>query len=336
MDTLSGAVFVQTNEAAANSVLAFARLEDGTLSALGKYATGGRGNGTPHLPSQGSVALAGGRLFVANAGSDDVWVFDIGIEALSLVGMYSSGGASPRSIAVYGDLVYVLNGAPGSIAGFRLAADGSLTPIAGSQAPLSSEEADGAQIAFSPDGKTIVVTERVTDRIGTYVVRDDGTLDGPSAHPSSGTTPYGFAFAGDVLVVTEAFGGQVGAAAASSYVLDGGLAPVSASVQSTRSEVCWAAVTKDGRFASVTFGDGSISSYSIASDGSLELLDAVAATTRLGQKGLRDESLTADGRFLYALDADAQQIFGWQLSKGPSNTVLQAKQVPRLRAGAPV
>jgi len=123
---------------------------------------------------------------------------------VSLVGVYSSGGASPRSIAVQGDLVYVLNGAPGSIAGLRLAADGSLTPIAGPQAPLSSEEADGAQIAFSPHGKTIVVTERVTDRIGTYVVRDDGTLDGPIAHPSSGTTPYGFAFAGDVLVVTEA------------------------------------------------------------------------------------------------------------------------------------
>ena len=42
-------------------------------------------------------------------------------------------------------------------------------------------------------------------------------------------------------------------------------------------------------------------------------IDAVAATTRLGQKGLRDESLTADGRLLYALDADAQQIFGWQV-----------------------
>jgi 6-phosphogluconolactonase len=315
MDTLSGAVFVQTNETAANSVLAFARQDDGALSALGKYATGGRGNGTPHLPSQGSVVVDGGRLFVANAGSDDVSVFDIGTEAVSLIGVYSSGGASPRSIAVQGDLVYVLKGAPGSIAGFRLAADGSLTPIAGAQAPLSSEEADGAQIAFSPDGKTIVVTERVTDRIGTYVVRDDGTLDGPIAHPSSGTTPYGFAFAGDVLVVTEAFAGQVGAAAASSYVLKGGLAPVSASVQSSRSEVCWAAVSKDGRFAYVTnFGDGSISSYSIASDGSLELLDAVAATTRLGQKGLRDESLTADGRFLYALDADAQQIFGWQVA----------------------
>src|SRR5207237_7368207 len=97
---------------------------------------------------------------------------------------------------------------------------------------------------------------------------------------SSGVTPYGFDFAGDVLVVTEAFGGQVGAAAASSYVLNGGLAPVSSSVQSSRSEVCWAVVSKNGRFVYVTnFGDGSISRYSMASDGALGPLDAVAATS---------------------------------------------------------
>src|SRR5205085_615966 len=159
-----------------------------------------------------------------------------------------SEGSSPRSIAVRGKVVYVLNGAPGRISGFRLAADGTLAPI-GSPVPLSSDEADGAQIAFSSDGRTVVASERVTDRISIYAVRADGTLDGPTAHASSGVTPYGFDFAGDVLVVTEAFGGQVGAAAASSYVLNGGLAPVSSSVQSSRSEVCWAAVTKDGRFA---------------------------------------------------------------------------------------
>jgi hypothetical protein len=75
--------------------------------------------------------------------------------------------------------------------------------------------------------------------------------------PSSRVTPYGFDFRADgILVVTEAFGGQVGAAAASSYRLNGAMAPVSASVQNTRSEVCWAAVSKDGQFAYVTnFGD---------------------------------------------------------------------------------
>ena len=72
------------------------------------------------------------------------------------------------------------------------------------------------------------------------------------------------------MIVTEAFGGAVGAAAASSYSITdpGRLAPVSGSVGDTRSEVCWAAVTNDGRFAYVTnFGDGTISSYEIANDG---------------------------------------------------------------------
>jgi 6-phosphogluconolactonase len=195
MDTLDGAVFAQTNDAGANSVLAFTRNHDGRLSLLGSFATGGRGNGTPHLPSQGSVVAAGRRLFVANAGSDDLSVFDIGRDELSLVGVTPSGGSSPRSVAVHGQLVYVLNAA-GGIAGFRLAEAGSLIPV--SSAPLSSGEADGAQIAFSPDGGTIVVTERVTDRISTYAVHDDGALDGPVAHPSSGATPYGFDFAGDL------------------------------------------------------------------------------------------------------------------------------------------
>jgi len=54
---------------------------------------------------------------------------------------------------------------------------------------------------------------------------------------------------GGILVVTEAFGGQVGAAALPSYRLNGSLSAVSPSVKSNPSEVCWAAVSKDGRFA---------------------------------------------------------------------------------------
>jgi 6-phosphogluconolactonase (cycloisomerase 2 family) len=89
---------------------------------------------------------------------------------------------------------------------------------------------------------------------------------------------------------------------------------VSDSVGDTRSEVCWAAATRDGRFVYVTnFGDGTISSYSVAADGSLTLLEPVAASTRLGEPGIRDEALTADGSFLYAIDADAQRVHGWKV-----------------------
>ncbi len=316
METItSGAVFVQTNDADSNQVVAFSRREDGALSLLGSYETGGKGNGTPHLPSQGSLAVAGDHLLVTNAGSDELSVFAIRSEGPALVDQ-APAGSSPRSVAVHGSLVYVL-GTDG-LTGLRLAPGGTLEPIEGSARPLSSAEADGAQIAFTPDGRTVVVTERVTDRISTYAVDENGLLDGPNAHPSSGATPYGFDFGADgVLVVAEAFGGQAGAAAASSYRLNGGpaLMPVSASVQNTRSEVCWAAVSKDGRFAYVTnFGDNTISSYRIGEDGAIELLDAVAASTRFGEKGIRDEALSADGRFLYALDADGQTIHGWTVA----------------------
>ncbi len=336
---MEGAVYVQTNDASPNQVVAFRRDGAGALTRLGSYATGGRGTGEPHLPSQGSLAIPGdGRfLLVVNAGSDDVSVFEVGMDGLSLVDRVPSGGAAPTSVAVHGTLVYVLNRGgmgPGSVTGFVLGMDGTLTPIAGSSRPLSSDEADGAQVAFSPDGRTLVVTERVTDRISTYLVEDDGTLSAPVAHVSSGATPYGFDFAENgVLVVTEAFGGQVGAAAASSYRLDGapGLVPVSASVQNTRSEVCWAAVSKDGRHAYVTnFGDGTISSYAIGPDGAIELLAAVAATTRLGEKGIRDEALTADGRFLYAIDADSQEIYGWAVQ--PDGTLAPVGAVGNLPA----
>jgi 6-phosphogluconolactonase len=332
-DIRRGAVFVQTNDAVTNAVEAFARDESGNLAHVGSYPTGGKGNGKPHLPSQGSIVSAanGSRLLVTNAGSDDVSLFEIREAGrLELVETMAAGGAVPTSITVHGDLVYVLNTGgmqPGSISGFRLS-EGGLEAIDGATAPLSADEADGAQIAFNPDGTSLVVTERVTDRISIYGVAPDGKVDGPRVHVSSGATPYGFDFAGlSTLVVTEAFGGQVGAAAASSYALDAdpGLRSVSASVPNTRSEVCWAVVTKNGRFAYVTnFGDGTISSYAVGTDSSLELVDAIAATTHRGEKGIRDEALTSDGSLLYALDADAGEIFGWHVGEDGALTPVGA------------
>src|SRR4029453_18955230 len=160
----------------------------------------------------------------------------------------------------------VPNNGSATIDGFRIA-DGELEPLADSKRPLSSAGADGAQIAFRPDGATLVVTERGTNSLSAYAVDQRGYAEGPATIPSAGQTPYGFDFtASGALVVTEAFGGEIGRAAASSYAVGGpgGGKHVSGSVGNTRSEVCWAAVTNDGRFVYVTnFGDGTISSYRI-------------------------------------------------------------------------
>ena len=106
----SGYVYMQTNEPERNRVLAFRRAGDGTLTPSGAYDTGGAGDGIPHLASQGSVVLTGdGRyLLVTNASSGDVSVFAVGGDGLSLVQTVATGH-SPKSVAEYEGLVYVLN-----------------------------------------------------------------------------------------------------------------------------------------------------------------------------------------------------------------------------------
>ncbi len=308
------AVYVQTNEQE-NRVVAFRRDAGGALDAIGTYPTGGAGDGNPHLTSQGSVALTGdGRhLIVTNAASDDVTVFAVGADGgLETVGRTPSGPV-PKSVAEHGGLVYVLNTGAGTVTGFRLG-EGGLKPIAGGERSLSAPDADGAQVGFTPDGSAVVVTERGANSIVTYPVGDDGTLGELHLVASSGPTPYGFAITtGGTLVVTEAFGAQKGAAAASSYTVDGtAVTAVTASVGNGRSEICWAVVTGDGRHAFTTnFADGAVSRYGIGPDGSLTLEDATAGITVDGRVGLRDLGLTADGRFLYAVDADSGSVYGW-------------------------
>jgi 6-phosphogluconolactonase len=340
MNDQTAAVYVQTNDASGNEVLAFARQADGTLTSLGRFATGGRGTGRPHLASQSSLALTddGQHLLVVNAGSDHVSLFTVEDGGLRLADRVGSGGATPTSVAVAGDLVYALNNDSAGISGFRIA-DGRLMQLAGSQRALSAPDADPAQISFSRDGRTLAVTERGTDSISTFAVDDRGYAEGPATIKASGKTPYGFDFTKDgAMIVTEAFGGEIGAAAAASYSLTepGRIAPVSGSVGDTRSEVCWAVVSHDGRFAYVTnFGDGTVSSFAIAGDGGLELRDPVAGSTRLGDKGIRDEAISRDGRYLYAIDADARKVFGWTVGDDGALSAIGAfgDEVPETVAG---
>jgi 6-phosphogluconolactonase len=302
------AVYVQTNEADGNRVIAFRRATDGSLSEIGAYATGGRGDGTAHLTSQGSVVLTsdGSHLLVTNAGSGDVTVFAIGDDGLTLLDTIASGPA-PKSVAEHGGMVYVLNTGQPSLVGFRLDSREPIGEVA------LAEGSDPAQVGFAPDGSRLVVTDRGADAIVQFPVDEAGRLGESRVSPSSGPTPYGFAFAGSTLVVTEAFGAETGQAAASSYRLGSGEAvPVSRSVGNGRSEICWAVVTADGRYAFTTnFADGAVSRWAIAGDGSLTLEDAAAGVAVDGQPGLRDEDLSSDGRFLYAVDADSRRVVGW-------------------------
>jgi 6-phosphogluconolactonase len=333
----AGAVYVQTN-AAPNEVISFRRADDGSLNLIGSVATGGEGDGTPHLQSQGSVTLTGNgqHLLVTNAASDDLSVFSVAADGSIELRERVHTGSTPRSVDERDGLVVVLNTGEPGLASFRLQADG-IERVEGGDQALDPSHADPAQVAFSPDGSMVVITERATDSIVKYELTSDGTFGASSVVASEGPTPYGFTFtSGGTLIVTEAFGAQKGAAAASSYAIeDGSLTARTSSVGNGRSEICWAVVTPDDRFAFTTnFADGAVSRYSIAADGSLSLEDATAGISVEGMPGLRDEDITSDGRFLYAIDADGGRIYGWSVdAEGSLEPVGSWEGVPATVAG---
>jgi 6-phosphogluconolactonase len=313
---VSGAVYVQTN-ATPNEVIAFRRAADGSLDRIGSVATGGDGDGSPHLTSQGSVTLTrdGRHLLVTNAASDDLSVFSVASDGSIELRDRVHTGATPKSVAEREGLAVVLNTGEPGLASFRLDAEG-ISPVEDGEQPLAASDADPAQVGFSPDGSMVVITERGTDSIVTYAVAADGTFGDSRQIASEGPTPYGFAFtSGGTLVVAEAFRAEKGAAAASSYAIEGGELEVrTSSVGNGRSEICWAVVTPDDRFAFTTnFADGAVSRFAIAADGSLSLEDATAGIAVEGMPGLRDEDLSGDGRFLYVIDADGGRIYGWSV-----------------------
>ena len=302
--SVAGAVYALTNAPTGNEVVVWNRAGDGSLTPAGSYATGGLGSGAG-LGSQGAIILSADNrwLFAVNAGSNEVSSFQVDDHDLKLISRVASGGTLPTSLAVYDDLLYVLNaGDSGNITGFVISSRGQLGQLADSTRSLSGPASAPGQVSFSPNGALLVVTEKGANLIDTYVVGDDGRATGPASHPSSGATPFGFAFSkrGD-LVVSEA-NGVPGGSAASSYDLsdDGNLELVSGSVATNQGAACWVVITKNGRYAyTANAASGSISGFRLGHDGSLRLLNADGRTGVTGDNP-SDMALSKNSQFLYA------------------------------------
>ena len=310
-----GAVYTMTNAASGNEVLVYDRSSDGSLAFLGAYATGGLGSGAG-LGSQSALTLSHDNhwLFAVNAGSNQISSFAVTEGGLQLVDVVDSGGTLPVSLTSYKGWLYVLNaGGSGNISGFAVGQDGSLSPLAGSIQPLSNGNAGAApavaQIAFSSDGSTLAVTEKSTNLIDTYLV-ENGWAGAPISNPSAGSTPFGFAFdRHGHAIVSEAFGGAPGASALSSYeITKNGFSVISPSVATTQTAACWVAISNNGKYAYTTnAGSGSISSYQIAEDGTITLLNPTAGVIGAGSSPV-DMAFSNNGQTLYALANGAHTI----------------------------
>jgi 6-phosphogluconolactonase (cycloisomerase 2 family) len=305
------AVFIMSNSADRNEVIAFARSADGTLHETHRFQTEGRGSGGNNDPleSQGSLTLSQDHslLFAVNAGSGDISVFRVHGSHLALSDKVPSRGSEPNAIAQHGNLVYVLNtGGSSNVAGFRLEGD-HLRYIKNSLAFLSTNTAGAAAIAISPDGNFIAVTERLTNNIDVFKVLADGTLSPIVTNPSAGPGAFAVRFALNGVAVSETGPANVtNGSAISSYAIlsSGKLSAISTSVPTLGAANCWNAVTPDGRFVYVSnAGSSTISGFAISSTGVLTALPGtVVGENPAGATNL-DITISADGKFLYSLNS---------------------------------
>lgn len=346
------AVYTMSNAAAGNQVLGFLRAEDGSLTPMAApFDTGGHGTGAG-LGEQGAVAydVAAQRLYVVNAGDHSFTVFRVNADgSLSEAKQVTTAGfgdlaaslLGPKSLTFRGDTVYVLfqgsANVSSKIAGWKVTDAGAsfeVQALAGSAQALSSEtqSVDPAQVSFSPDGNWLIVTEKQSGANGTFA--GNGSIDtfsvdaaglatkkgfyATGAAPTGGLqkVPFGFAFAGNYLVISEA--GSTGAGAYS--YANGVVAPVATSqFLSTAAAPCWVAAS--GPYAYVANAQGpNISGFEVTSTGALHSISPidnaiVASTGRTiaGDngptiQGPTDEAVSEDGKYLYVLNARVPSI----------------------------
>lgn len=316
-DRFQGAVYTMTNDSSNNQVVVFGRYGGGGLTKMASVSTGGAGSGTilDSLGSQGSLALTQDQqwLLAVNAGSNEISVFDVTSQGLKLASKVDSGGVFPVSIAVFYNIVFVLNsgGSAPNITGFALTHKGALIPLADSTRALGSSSY--AQVGFDPWGNSLIVTDKGNSAILVFPVEASGL---PAATPvvsaSSGQAPFGFIFDryGHLLVA------EAGTDAVSSYSImgNGTLQVISSSVLNGQQATCWIAGDSWGRVFTTSPGTQAVSYYSdMVSTGQVTLVNATAG---MANRPL-DLAVSSD-EYLYALDPAAGGIHTWKVNRDGS------------------
>jgi 6-phosphogluconolactonase len=312
------AVFAMTNSVEGNQIIAYSRAANGSLIEGNHFLTGGRGSGgtTDPLGSQGSLTLSQDHslLFAVNAGSGDLSVFRVNGANLLLVQVVASGGSAPVAVAQHGNLVYVINFAGNSnVVGFNLVGDSFLVGIPNSIRYLSATNTGPSSLAFSPDGRFLLVTEKVTNNIDVFSVNSDGSLSQPKFTPDPIPGVFDVVFSPDGAALILQTGGSVttSASSVSSYVVQEGgtLVPVTGSVPTLGTFACWIALTPNGQFAFASNTlTSSISGFAIGGSGTVTALPGtVVATLPTGSNNL-DIAVSDDGQFVYTMNTGAGTI----------------------------
>jgi 6-phosphogluconolactonase (cycloisomerase 2 family) len=345
-----GHLYTVNNHGAVNAVIVLDRRADGTLGeSSSPVPTGGTGLVVPpggDFDAQGAVRIAGPHLFAVNPGSNSIAVFNIAkTGALKAVpgSPFASGGSTPLSIAVHGDLVYVANQAVPfanptklpNITAFRLSKDGRLTPIAGSTIEFPAGQGP-ADVEFNPGGTVLAVTAAFQSNgdLHAYAVQHDGLLkEGPGspfkASGVSGTVGFSWARDGRHVMVSNFRGSAVTVfsvdSATAAVMLEGMPYP------NNQAASCWTSFAPDGKtLYTANFSSNTVSAYSVAADGKLTLLGSAPKRLAAGAaaKDTKDLEVSRDGEYLYVIGPVAKQISVFALGKDGLPEELPALRSP--------
>jgi len=298
---------------AGNVVSGLAAFADGSLSVLpgSPWSTGGTGpsGGVFLAAPRIGISAAGGRLFVADWGSDDVAVFAIGEDGtLQPVpgSPFESGGRRPEGVALTPDgrLLYVGHSQSRTIVPFAVDGDGVLSRL---DPPFDVESAPNG-MAVTPDGRMLLAALPALGRIAVLKIGDDGRL----------TPVPGSPFATDAGTAEGIVLGRGGATAyvadadaagfrLSLYALgeDGGLLPAPGSpFTGPGGSANILHLLPDGRLLAATLvNENRIASLVLAADG--RPVPAPGSPFRNAPLGLAPTGMASDplGRFLYVVNA---------------------------------
>jgi 6-phosphogluconolactonase len=282
-----GHVYVNDNTLVVNTIAGFDRHADGSLTPIAgsPFATGGAGTGAT-LASQGALQISddGRDLLAVDAGSNEISVLRIEHDgALRQIrgGTVLAGGLEPVSIAVHGRLVYGANGGDGGSNYAGFTLNGG-----GRLRPLAASTVplpDGSEpgdVLFNSTGRNLLGVLVNTSLIDSFAVGRDGRLEAAPGSP---------------------FAAQ-------------GAGPFGSEFRPTNPSQVFVSNAHNGA------GNGTVSAFDVATDGSLSALDGSPFPDL--QTAPCWVEISHDGQFLFAVNTGSDSISRYAIASDGSLTLL--------------